>query len=122
MKQKERKVWREKVSQANEVKFNHMEQALTTTVKGDTNAEFMGWLTRSVICESEEPRALEVLSKALVKDECSKIYALSKFKFILTYHTVEQMEESFKNREKLDKGFQEVKKWDVYEVCDARRA
>ena len=120
LKQKERKVWKEKASQANQVRSNHMEQAMTTTLKGEMNAEFMEWLTRSVVCESKEPRDLEVLSKALVKDDCSKMYVLSKFKFIFTYHTVEQMEESLKNREKLDKWFQEVKKWDVYEVCDTR--
>jgi len=82
----------------------------------------MEWLTRSVVCESEEPRDLKILSNALVKDECSKICALSKFKFILTYHTVEQMEESLKNHEKLDNWFHNVKKWDIYEVCETRRA
>ena len=52
-------MWKEKVSQANQVKSNHMEQAMTTTLKGETNAEFMEWLTRSVVCESEEPSDLD---------------------------------------------------------------
>ena len=94
---------------------------METILKGETNVNFMEWLKRSIVCESEEPRDLEILSKALVKDECSKICALSKFKFILTYHTVEQMEESLKNPEKLVQWFHNVKKWDIYEVCETRR-
>jgi len=62
-----------------------------------------------------------MLSKLLVKDGCSKLYALSKFKFILTFDTIDQMEMSLANHEELDNWFYEVKEWDIYEVCDTRR-
>ena len=113
VKQKESKVWVQKISQVNKVKSTHMKQVKPTTLKGGLNADFMEWLNRSVVGESEEPRDLEVLSKALVKDDCSKIYALSKFKFILTFPTVEKMEEALENRAFLNKWFQEEKRWDV---------
>ena len=68
--QKARKMWSEKVPQANKVESNHMEQDATTTLEGETNVNFMEWLTRSVVCESKESRDLKILSKALVNDDC----------------------------------------------------
>ena len=63
-----------------------------------------------------------MLSASLVGDECSKVFALSKTKFILAYPTVEKMEENLVNRAGLNKWFQVVKRWDVYEACGIRRA
>ena len=57
----------------------------------------MEWLKRSVVGEIDALSDLEVLSAALVKDGCSKIYALSKFKFILTFPSVVKMEEALEN-------------------------
>ena len=100
---------------------NHMVQDSARSMKGEVNVSFMEWLSRSIICVSNEPRDLEMLSKLLVKDDFSKLYALSKFKFILTFGTIVQMEASLKNHEELDKCFHDVKRWDIYEVCDTRR-
>ena len=77
--------------------------------------------SRSLICVSDVPRDLEMLSKLLEKDDHSKVYALSKFKFILTFDVIDQMKASLANHVMLDKWFCEVKRWDIYEVCDTRR-
>jgi len=91
-------VSREKIPQANHVNANHREQHVRTTLKGETNVNFMEWLTRSIVYESKKPRDLEILSRTLVKDVYSKIYALSKFKFILIYCTIQTNERTMKTR------------------------
>ena len=116
--QRTREVWRKKSTKGFKVLSNQMEQDPTRIMKGEVNGTFMEWLSRSLICVSNEPRDLEMLSKLLVKDGCSKLYALSKFKFILTFDTIDQMEVSLANHEELDKWFYDVKKWDIYKVCD----
>ena len=83
----QRKVWRVKRPQENHMDCNQLEQGVLATLKGETNDKFMEWLTKSVVCVSNEPWDLEVLSQALVKDGCEKVRALTKNKFILTYHT-----------------------------------
>jgi len=110
-----------KVSQFNQVKANRLEQAFTATLKGEASEEFMERLARCLVCESDEPRDLELLSKIFIKGGCSKIYALSKHKFIITYNDVEQMDEALMNHGMLDEWFKEVKKCDVYGVSDSRR-
>ena len=52
---------------------------------------------------------------------CSKVRALSKYKFILTYQTSVQRDEALKNQDLLVKWFHEVNNWDIYEACDSRR-
>jgi len=111
-------VWRVKSSQADQVACNHMKQEVMAVLKGETNENFMEWLSNSVICESNEPWDLEALFQALVKDGCAKIRALTKVKFILTYHTSEQKEEALRNNEELGNWFHEVKNWDIYEVVN----
>ena len=119
--QRARSFWRKKSSEGAKVLSNHMEQDLSRTLKGEVNVTFLEWLSRSLICVSDVPRDLEMLSKQLVKDDHPKVYALTKFKFILTFGTIDQMEASLANHVMLDKWFCEVKKWDIYEVCDTRR-
>ena len=67
---KVREVETGKVSQFNIVKANRLEQAFTATLKGEANAEFMARLARSLVCESDESRDLEVLSKIFVNGGC----------------------------------------------------
>ena len=88
MKKKGSKVWVQKESQTNQARSTHMEQVKPTALKGELNEDFMEWLKRSAVGETNVPSDLEVLSATLVKEGCSKIYALSKFKFILTFPSV----------------------------------
>jgi len=81
-------------------------------------------LSRSLACTSEEPCDLGILSSAIISGygQCTKIYALSGFKFILTFQTQEEMEAALQNHEELDIWFSEIKKWDKYECCNSRKA
>ena len=119
--QRKREVWRKKYLKGCKELSNHMKQDPLRAIKGEVNDTFMEWLSRSLICVSNEPLDLEMLSKLLAKDGCSKLYALSKYQFILTFDTINEMEVSLANREELDKWFFDVKKWDRYEVSDNRR-
>ena len=91
--------------QGHQVKPNHSEQVVMATLKGKAKVDLIESLSRSLVCESNEPRDLETLFKILVVGDCLKILALSKFKFIITYSTAEQMEEAFKNHGRLDDWF-----------------
>ena len=119
LKLKTRKVWHEKSAPADQL--NQKKHKVVATVKGELNEAFLDWLNNSLICVSNEVWDLEDLTRTLVKDGCSKIRALSKFKFVLTYQTSEQKEDALKNHAKLDHWFHEVKNWDIYEVCESRR-
>jgi len=119
LKMKPRNVWREKSIQADLLKQRKHE--VVATVKGESNEAFVEWLNNSLIRVSNEERDLEDLTQALFNAGCSKIRALSKFKFVLTYQSREQKEEVLKNRVNLVKWFHEVKNWDIYKVCETRR-
>ena len=90
------------------------------TVEGESNDDFLEWLNRSVICVSDVLWDLEDLNRDLVKDGYSKIRALSKYKFVLTFQTSEQKEEALKSPGNLSNWFHEVKNWDIYEACVTR--
>lgn len=83
----------------------------------------MDWLNRILVCTSEEPRDLGALASALISrfGECTKIFSLSSFKFILTFPTQDRMEEVLSNNEELDLWFVSVKKWDDYDYWETRR-
>ncbi|KAJ8445424.1 hypothetical protein Cgig2_031237 [Carnegiea gigantea] len=49
------------------------------------------------------------------------ICALSSLKFILTFPTMAQMEETLNNHEELDIWFSNIKKWSIYDSCETRR-
>jgi len=68
------------------------------TIVGDTNEVFMDWLRRSIIYISSVLWDLEDLSQALDKFGCSKVRAISKSRFILTYQTSDQKDEALKNK------------------------
>ena len=53
--------------------------------------------------------------------QCTKICALSIYKFILTLPTIELMEDVLRNHEELDSWFYEVKKWSSDDYCDTRK-
>ena len=116
-----RKEWNIKSQQTDQLKVNQKEHEVMVTLKGGTNEVFMEWLRRSIICMSSVPWDLEDLSQALDKVGCSKVRAISKSRFILTYQTRDQKNEAMKNKGLLENWFQEVKDWDIYETGDSRR-
>jgi len=63
------------------------------------------------------------LSSAIISGygQCIKICALSGFKFILTFHSREVMEEALRNHEELDLWFYDIKRWDRYDICESRK-
>lgn len=69
------------------VRFSQESQSHNKLLIGQVNLEFEEWLNRSLVCTSDEPRDLATLASAIINDfgQCMKIYALSSFKFILTF-------------------------------------
>jgi len=94
-------------------KWRQQNQSLKS-MKGKVNANFVLWLSRSLVCSSQVHRDLATLANAIINNygQCSKICALSGFKFILTYQSVEARDAALENHEELDMWFYEVKKWD----------
>jgi len=92
-------------------------------VQGQVNEDFLPWLSRSIICKTEEPKDLDTLSNAICNGygKCTKICALSGFKFILTFATKMEMEDALLNHEELDLWFTEITAWDKYVSCGSRK-
>ena len=105
------------------VRFNHESQPYKMRLEGQRNEEFEEWLERSLVCTSKEPRDLATLSSAICDGfgQCSKICALSSFKFVLSFPTMEAMEEALSHQEELQQWFVDVKKWGVEDCCDTRK-
>lgn len=101
---------------------NNQEESLQV-VKGQINEELLERLHCSIVCTTDSPRDFGALASALIDGFglFTKIWALSKHKFILTFPTIQQMEEVLSNPEELHQWFVNVKKWDEYEVCEIRR-
>ena len=125
---KRKEVWKKKeANQANvnttTVRFSQESQPFKMGLKGQINHDFEGWLQKSLVCTSEVPRDLATLDSAIVEGfgRCSKIYALSCFKFLLVFPTVEEMEESLVNHEELKTLFYDIKKWTSCDLCDTRK-
>ncbi|KAJ8440428.1 hypothetical protein Cgig2_017661 [Carnegiea gigantea] len=87
-------------------------QSHNQLLKGLVTTEFERCLNRSLVYTADEPRDLATLSSSIINGfgQCTKICALSGFKFILTFPTVEQMEETWRNHEELDLWLSEIKK------------
>ncbi|KAJ8427710.1 hypothetical protein Cgig2_019015 [Carnegiea gigantea] len=75
------------------------------------------------VCTSNEPRDLATLASAITNGfcQCMKIYALSSFKFILTFGIAELIDETLRNHGELDLWFSEIKKRSRYECCETRK-
>ena len=120
-----RKVWRPKgAGQGQEMgRASDKHQTQLMTVVGHREDEKVEWLQRSLICTSTEPCDLATLSSAILHSfgHFSKLSALSSLKFILTFHSQEEMEAAWSNQTELHQWLVLVKKWDVYECCDFRR-
>jgi len=113
---------RDQTSKGHPQKWRQHNQSLKS-MKGKVNEDFIPWLSRSLVCSSRVRRDLATLADAIINNygQCSRISALSGFKFILTYPSVEARDAALENHEELDLWFYEVKKWDRYEVCSSRK-
>ncbi|KAJ8426844.1 hypothetical protein Cgig2_025249 [Carnegiea gigantea] len=127
------KVWRKKNEfhdnfvEAKDLRFSQEDQRDSKILQGEVNSEFISWLNRSLVCTSDDSRDLGALASASISGygQCTKIYSLSSFKFILTFPTVEQMEEALNNYQELDLWFSKVKRWDrilIREISPAIQA
>jgi len=123
-----KQIWRRKEhhDQKNKVsgiRFSQESQPIKHYLRGEVNLEFEEWLKRSLMCTTKEPRDLAALVSAINNGfyQCTKIYALSSFKFILTFPTNEMMEETLNNHEELDFWLCDVQRWSNYEYCDTRK-
>ena len=92
-------------------------------MKGVVNEEFIPWLSRNLVCTTQEPRDTATLASAIINGygQCTKICALSGFKFILTFSSEEDRDAAIQNHEELDLWFSDIKKWDRYESCTSRK-
>ncbi|KAJ8422528.1 hypothetical protein Cgig2_011661 [Carnegiea gigantea] len=110
-------------NEAKKVRLSHEGPQESYMLKGKVDSDFMDWLTRSLVCTSEEPRDLGALASALIGAfrKCTKICSLSSFKFIPTFPTHDRMEEVLSNHKELYLWFVSVKKWDKYDYCETRR-
>jgi len=81
------------------------------------------WLTRTLVCTTVEARDLATLTSAINSNigQFIKVTALSCHKFLLTFHTLEELEEAITNQAELEQWFVEIKRWGMEEVCDSRR-
>jgi len=105
------------------VRMSQESQPYRKRLQGQVNSEFEEWLNRSLVCTSYEPRDLATLSSAIINGfgQYTKICALSSFKFILTFSTIEQMEAAWSNHEELDLWFSEINKWRSSDYCECRK-
>ena len=92
-------------------------------IQGKINEEFVPWLSRSLVCTTQEPRDLATLADAIIQGygQCTKICALSGLQFILTFQSEAEMEYALSNHEELDNWFTDIKKWDKYDYCSTRK-
>ncbi|KAJ8444203.1 hypothetical protein Cgig2_028084 [Carnegiea gigantea] len=106
-----------------EEEFNPESQWYKRNLARMINEEFKEWLNRSLVCTTEEPKDIATLASAVNNGFglCYKICALSSFQFILTFPTIDQMEESLTNIGELDQWFSDIKKWSTYDSCETRK-
>ena len=76
------------------LRFSQESQPYKLGLKGEINQEFYDWLRRSLVCTTDVPREFATLASAIMDGfgQRSKICALSSFKFILTFPTMELMD------------------------------
>ena len=126
-KAKRKMVWKPKsevhLNEGTMVRLSQEEQPLKVSLVGQTNEDNELWLRRSLVCTSPVPRDLDTLSSAIMYgyDPRIKLRALSCLKYILTFPTVELMQEALSQEQELYQWFTEVKPWGPEEYCDSRK-
>ncbi|KAJ8427686.1 hypothetical protein Cgig2_000407 [Carnegiea gigantea] len=115
--QSRRQEWRRKEIQGGNkhmssvVRFSQETQNFRQALVG-VDTEFEEWLKRSLVYTMEEPKGPATLSSAIIHGygQCSKICALSSFKFILTFPSEADMEAALNNHEELELRLSDIKK------------
>ena len=120
--------WEEKRCEGKErgspVQTNQTTHTWQKTMIGEVNTDFEEWLKRSLVCTTEEPKDLATLTSAIIHGgygRCTKICALSCFKYILTYPTEEAMKEALNNQEELKLWFYDIQRWSRCDSCETRK-
>jgi len=104
-------------------RFTHEEGMRLPCITGQKNEINKEWLRRTLVCTTKEPRNLATLSSAISNGlgPSVKVAALSSYKFLLTFLTLEELESTLANQGDIQQWFLEVKKWGSEEACDSRR-
>lgn len=125
---KKAKVWMKKADnfqkdKVTTVRVSQESQPYKLGLKGEINHDFEEWLSRSLVCTTDVPRDLATLASAIVDGygQCSKICAISSFKFLLTFSTVELMEEVLLKHEELKTWFVDIRRWSTGDFCETRK-
>jgi len=126
----QQKVWKEKIRgmqrsiAPKSQKHQDKKELIPKSIKGIANMEFLPWLSRSLVCTTQEPRDPATLASAVISGygQCTRISALSGYQFILTFQSVEERDTALENHEELDGWFTEIKAWDRYDWCTTRKA
>lgn len=105
---------------------NHSSQEEDTRVKhlkSEICRENLEWLGRSLVCSTDTPSYLCAIASSLNVGFplCTKVCALSNFKFILTFQSIQEMEDILEQPLELEQWFSSIKKWDIYDISDSRR-
>ena len=105
------------------VRFSQESNQFKRNITGKPNEDTEQWLNRSLVCTTSELCEIAALSGDIIDgyDKCSRIAALSSTKFILTFPTLEVMQDALSKPEELNRWLVEIKRWSVYETCDSRR-
>ena len=64
-----------------------------------------------------------MLSSAIINGygQCTRICALSSYKYLLTYPSETLMEEVLNNHEELDYWFHDIQRWTRYDSCEEHK-
>ena len=121
--QQVKKVWKRKVSNKPSKVLIHQGNTIEAyKIIGKKSSEAMEWLQRSIACESRDPTNEHTLHTALVlKAGSVQVRMVSCFKSILTFPSVELLEECLKNHDELNKWFSSIEKWNLSVQAEIRR-
>ena len=120
-----RKEWRRKykAGKDSEKSYDQNHQELQIQIVGQSNKDHEDWLERTLVCTSEVPRDLATLESALLTGTglSFRLSALSCFKFLLIFPTLESMQEALVCHQDFQQWFIEVKRWGIEDCCESRR-
>jgi len=98
-------------------------QNVYAVISGQVNNEMEGWLTRTIVGTTAEPRDLDTLASAIISgyNPEVKVSALSCNQFLLVFPTEEKMLEALHDQVELGQWFVDIKKWGMEVCCETRK-